>query len=278
MDMLLKGVPLQRTVGSDAVRITSLGNAKEDLLQTDEYGRIWQLRTWSVPYSDSMLITMSLPTPDGFVLMLMQVPTPLQALARDELTWITQYVYFSYEGTLKRWQEYLAQASVRPELMRSVELQIGYGKGIGVKSPRFQLLVPAGLLKIDADTRLILKTSFFPGGDKTVWDIAGVYLADGPQRTEWIDVLRRAKPPASLPEEFTARWRTMTTAAHPYDSVAYAITGAFQIESVANLKDISTGKSDVGYTLTVTAEGVHTPSSMKSKLETLAHGLTVFEH
>ena len=51
--------------------------------------------------------------------------------ARDELTWITQYVYFSYEGTLKRWQEYLAQASVRPELMRSLELQIGYGKGIG---------------------------------------------------------------------------------------------------------------------------------------------------
>jgi hypothetical protein len=42
MDLVLKGTPLQRQVGTDAVRITSLGSAAPDTTHVDRFGRTWQ--------------------------------------------------------------------------------------------------------------------------------------------------------------------------------------------------------------------------------------------
>src|SRR6185437_4223728 len=42
MDIALKGLTIRRVVGTDTVRVTSLGAATTDSLWTDHYGRRWQ--------------------------------------------------------------------------------------------------------------------------------------------------------------------------------------------------------------------------------------------
>ncbi len=56
MDLVLKGLALKRQVGAEAVRVTSLGKAEDGGTYTDHYGRIWQVRTWSIPYGDIVFI------------------------------------------------------------------------------------------------------------------------------------------------------------------------------------------------------------------------------
>jgi len=59
MDLLLKGYPVSRPVGSDSVRVTSMGEASEESWLTDDYQRKWQIRSWLVPYNDSVITTIA---------------------------------------------------------------------------------------------------------------------------------------------------------------------------------------------------------------------------
>src|SRR5262249_51197048 len=67
LDLLLKAYVVRRAVGSDSVRVTSLGKPKTASHLTDRWGRTWQVRDWAIPYDDQLLTVVSLPTPDGYV-------------------------------------------------------------------------------------------------------------------------------------------------------------------------------------------------------------------
>ncbi len=72
MDLLLRsGLSLNRTIGTATDKVTSLGKAQEESTSTDAYGRTWQVKLWAIPFDDSYLVTMNLPTPEGYVAMIM---------------------------------------------------------------------------------------------------------------------------------------------------------------------------------------------------------------
>ncbi|MDR0457940.1 MAG: trypsin-like peptidase domain-containing protein, partial [Burkholderiaceae bacterium] len=50
MDLLLKGIPFKRRVGSEEIRITSLGQPADEQNLTDAYQRHWQIKIWPMPY------------------------------------------------------------------------------------------------------------------------------------------------------------------------------------------------------------------------------------
>jgi hypothetical protein len=63
-----------------------------------------------------------------------------------------------------------------------VNLQLDYSRGLGVKSSRFEMLVPAAMLKLNANSALMLKYNYMRDGNATVWDLGGVYIADSDQK------------------------------------------------------------------------------------------------
>lgn len=65
MDLFLKAYTLRRPIGTDSVRVISLGKAIREDSHTDAYGRVWQSRNWAIPYEDSLLTVVSLSTPEG---------------------------------------------------------------------------------------------------------------------------------------------------------------------------------------------------------------------
>ena len=67
MDIALKALNVRRAVGTDQVRVTSVGSAVSDVTTTDSFGRKWQLRVWPLPYLDAYMVAQLLPTPDGYV-------------------------------------------------------------------------------------------------------------------------------------------------------------------------------------------------------------------
>jgi hypothetical protein len=277
MDFVLKGVQLHRQVGTDSVRIISLGAAATEAAYADAFGRTWQVRTWPIPYDHSVMVAIALPTPQGYVAIVSQRPRALEDLSTEEFQTLTGYVYVSFDGTLKQWREYMSAPLPRPDAVRALDLAIDYGKSLRLRSKRLTLAIADGLTKVDPESMLVAKFGYFEDGGAVVWDLAGVLLQDPERKGNWIDVIRHARPPASLPEAFTERWHTLETGAHPYTSSSYSTNGGTRIDAVQDFKDVSAGRRSIAYTVSVVAEGAQDQATMKHALDGVQQGLTVLE-
>lgn len=277
MDLLLKGNPVTRPMGTDSVRVTSMGKASDESWFTDDYQRKWQIRSWLVPFNDTVIITVALPTPDGMVMMMSLAPTTLRESVTKEMEALCAFFYVSYTGTLAQWHAFLDNPIALPATLSNVKIQFDYSRGLGIRSSRFETLVPVTVLKIDTDSVLMLKYSYMREGASTVWDLGGVYLADSAQNQKWVGLLRRLKPSPSMPEEMARSWRTMTTGTHPWDDVPFLTGGRTEINAMVNMKDVAAGKTNVGYTISLNSEGAQPITKMKNELSALQRGFTTIE-
>jgi serine protease Do len=277
MDMVLKGAPLQRHVGTDAVRITSLGGAALDTTHVDKFGRTWQLRAWYLPFNDTVILSIALPTPQGYVGILTQRPHWSEEIALEELRSYTGFVYISLVGTLKQWQDYMAAPLAQADVIRALAIECDYGKAFRFRSKRFNLSLVSGLPKVAADSALTLKFSYYEDGDNTVWDVGGLYLGDPERKNNGIDILRRQRPLPSFPEAMVDQWHKIENGEHPYTGLAYSTDGATRIESIQDLKEISAQHRSIAYTIAVVAEGTQDQPTMKRALDAAQRGLSVLE-
>ncbi len=187
------------------------------------------------------------------------------------------FFYVSYTGSLAQWRAFLGRPSVLPTTLSDVQIEFDYSRGIGIRSSRFQLLVPATVLTIDANSVLMLKYSYLRDGAKTVWDLGGIYVANNEQNQNWVGLLRRPEPSASMPEEFTRSWHTMSTGAHPWEGAAFLAGGRTECNAMVNAKDVAARKTNIGYTLSLNAEGTQPLNKIRNEFSALERGFKAME-
>ncbi|HWW20594.1 MAG TPA: hypothetical protein VNZ06_07295, partial [Steroidobacteraceae bacterium] len=209
LDLLLKGINLPRQVGTQAVRITSLGAAQQDALVHDHYGRTWQLRIWSLGFADVSLLAIALPTPDGYVGMASVVPGGLQDLQAEQIKFIADYFYLTYRGTLAQWQAFLARRDLMPDAFERVKLQYSPGGPLHLESARLQLDT-TGLVNLDAKSSLDLQMNYLVDRGKSQWDIAGVVLRPERGKKSHLALYRQSKPADDATKERRDRWEHMS--------------------------------------------------------------------
>lgn len=274
MDLILKGKSLFRPVGTDVVRVTSMGAAAEESWFTDAFRRKWQVRYWLSPYNDSAVISVALPTPDGMVMLLAATPTSIRETMVKEMELVCNFVYLSYTGTLSQWQAFLSETFALPASVSNLQFQVDYSRGLSVTSSRFRMNVPVDVLKVDANSVLMLKYSFMHDAAGVEWGLGGAYLADREQSQKWVGVLRREKPTPAMPEESAARWRTLTTSTHPWDGEPFMTGGRTETDQLANLADVVAGKTTIAYEMTLNVEGPQSIKLMKNQFMTLRLNFT----
>jgi hypothetical protein len=208
MDLLLKGVKTPRMIGTQAVRITSLGPALQESLLRDHYGRIWQLRTWSLGYVDAYVVVLALPTPDGYAGLMSATPSALVDTVTEVLKFLADYVYLTYTGTLPQWRVFLERRELRPALFDHITLQYDLQKGLRFESPRLQL-DSAGLLPLAAHTALDLQMAYMMDHGQVTWDVGGIVLSQDRDRKTWVGAYRQPEPGEDAPKEARERWEHM---------------------------------------------------------------------
>ena len=209
MDLVLKGLVLPRVVGSQAVRVTSAGPALQETLVHDAYGRVWQQRTYGIAYADMYLMTLALPTPDGYVGMLTLVPSGLAEVQTEGLKFLADYFYLSYTGSLPQWQAFLQRRELRPAVFDHIKLQYDYGKDVRFDSPRLQF-DSAGLGTISAQTSLDLRMTYMMDHGKVTWDVGGIELKPDRDKKSFIAAFRQPKPGEDAGKPVRDRWDHMT--------------------------------------------------------------------
>jgi len=208
MDLLLKGVKLPRMVGTQAVRITSLGPALQEAQLRDRFGRQWQLRTWAIGYADAYVETMALPTPDGYVGLINFLPSVMLDTVNEAARFFADYLYFSYEGSLPQWRAFLDRRDLRPAVLEHIKLQYDFGKALRFESPRLRLDT-GGVLDVSSESSFELRMTYMMDHGNLTWDVGGVVVNQDRDGKTYLAAYRQPKPDDDAGKEARERWEHM---------------------------------------------------------------------
>jgi serine protease Do len=278
MDLLLQGAPLQRHIGSEQVRITSIGKPTEERSFTDAYQRRWQVRVWPLAYDNSKLIAFLLPVPDGYAAMIRVVPARNEHEDTIDLYALTNFVYVSYSGTFAQWKEYLANTDLLPGTLSNIAIGFDYGNDFRYQSRRLGFAYTPKLQKIDQDSQLVLGMSYFEDQGKVTWDVSNVLVKSNIDNAERVGFNRHVAPSDDLDDSFRNSWNKVVQRSHPDDGVPYSENDMTYIGTVGGSPVNAAAKPDVLYTAFYGVDGPRPDDTMKDKLNQLVQKLQVNDH
>jgi TonB family protein len=279
MDSALKALDLRRQVGTDQVRVTSLGPAVQSGLFTDVYGRRWQDRVWAIPYLDSYTVGTLLPTPDGYSAILILLPSASLHIGMENLHLLANLMDVSYRGSLAQWQAALRRRSLLPKALEDVKLE--KTPTWTLKTPRFVSSVPGSVLPLKDDSPMGLTIGFMSAGTQTVWDIEEVRWEPDERHESAVILWRLAEPPADARLDIRNRFDSVRERRTPYDGAASRDSETtMQATRVLDVPGKAPGSmaSNPQYALTVRLAGLPQPSAVRESIADVAAVTQILEH
>jgi serine protease Do len=278
MDVALKSLNLRRQVGTDAVRVTSLGAAKSDATISDRYARIWQQRVWPVPYLDLYVTGLLLPTPDGYVAALALVPSANLRDFQKRLALFANQITLDYSGTLAQWQGFLAQPALLPQALKRITLSSANGWKLHVG--RFEMTVPPALLGLDQHSKLMLDMGFISEGAAVSWDVGGAWWYRNTEEKSYFGLWRQPRPPATATVELRNTFDDVRARHPPYDGEP--VPRPDGVFSVADLIEVPGTKSgtvaaDLAYVMDLGLEGRLTRAQIREQQQTGLKSIYILE-
>lgn len=275
MDLLLRGLYFSRSFGSERVRITSLGPAKEEAVHVDAYQRKWQVRRWNIEHSDEKIVTYALPQPDGFAILLNAADESASYMYELDMKTLSDYAFVSYYGTLKQWKEFLAARDMLPAALASVAIDADYGKRFSYRSARMSFSYPADLMKVAENSDLHLKLSYFLEDGRVVWDISSVTAGEDKDTSTFLMINRQPRPPESLPDNERWTWESLVSARMPYAGDAFYEKSRTVIASVlgAQRSRDELSAASVLYSVAYSVDGTQDKAQMAERLERFRAGV-----
>jgi serine protease Do len=278
MDLALKALNLRRQVGSDQVRVISLGAAQSDTVFTDPYGRKWQERVWGVPFMNFYLVALSLPTPDGYASFVVYAPSAALHEALDRGRLVAGQMDVSYIGTLAQWRSYLRRRALLPAGLSDVKLEST--PKWTLRSRRFVSSVPPEVLTISDKSQLSLIMGFMNDGPKVSWEIKEAWWNRDDRNIAAIGVWRRERPPGSAKLELRNKFASMHDRRSPYDGeITRETTEEYSVSRVLDVpgKKSGTVSPELLYGLTLHLDGHPTHNDADRSLQALAAATSVLE-
>lgn len=279
MDLILRGHPLYRTIGTENIKITSMGKAIEESVHTDRFGRKWLVRLWNIDYSDEQIALFALPIPGGFKGMMRIVSTGQMPGNVADLNVLADFTYISYYGTLAKWRDFLAQRDLLPQALSDIKIDFEYGKNFHYTSNRLNFSYGPDEMRITEQSDLKLRLSYFIENDKVVWDVTHVRIGDDKDNSIFFDLARNVQPPKQLDDKFKSGWGKIAQRQYPYNKTAFfmdnrtLIGDVFARNLTAKLVD-----SRLLYTAIFSAEGSLEQKDVEKKLDRFMDKMTVTEN
>jgi TonB family protein len=279
MDIALRALNLRRPVGTDQVKVVSLGPATTDATTTDTYGRKWQVRVWPVPFRDMYLVALLLPTPDGYAGLIQYAPSIRLREAKLESALLANQVTVTYEGTINQWRAFLARQALLPDALKAVKLESG--STLELHTRRFETSVPASLLTTDAHSELVLDMNYTLDGAQVVWDIGGACWYRDAQEKAFVGLWRKPRPPPTAKLDMRRRFDDMEARRSPYDgSPVRATSDALEIWMSIQAPGTKGGmaSSDVVYALNMRLDGHPSAEELAARQAAALESTRILEH
>jgi hypothetical protein len=259
-----------------------MGRGLEGYRFTDSYGRIWVVNTWLTEYDDRKVVTFSLPVPGGCIVMLRTDQTGnVDQGDIPDLKVLSDFIYVSYFGAFKEWQEFLTMKDILPSIFSTIHIQIKNGEVFRYQSKRLTLSYSPDVIRISDKSSLQVDFSYFQEEGRTVWDVNGMVITEEKYNQTSYVVYRMMKPPKELGDQYQSNWENMVERRFPYNRSAYhkdKMTLISTIHSRSGKPEKEDAPSgSVLYTVGFIKEGDLDQKQMEAKLDLFIRNLVVYE-
>ncbi len=276
MDLILKGFYIPRQIGTEKIKITSLGKAHEEYPFIDSYGRKWLERTWLLEFSDEKFVTFSLPVPGGCITLLMAGQTGLVDNGYiPDLKILTNFIYLSYDGTLKQWQEFLKIKDILPAAFSSIDISFDYNNAFHYKSKRLSFSYPSDVMDITEKSFMKLMFSYFKEKDKTAWDVSIISIIESKGNETSFSITRNIEPAKELSDKYRDDWNNIVIQKFPFNKSAYYKDKTTNIATIIKKSDV---KIPILYSVVYSKDGKAEQRKMEARLDKFIQNLTVYEY
>ncbi len=265
LDTLLKSDIVRRSVGGERIRVTSLGKPTQDTIYTDRWQRRWQMRKWDIPFGNSVLLTLSLPVPDGYVTIARYTPPRLAHDYETDLKTMLDFIGVGYHGKLSEWKDFLRESMLLPATFDTIKIDFDDAKTFRYQSKRVSFTVPNDVQPVAADNLLVLGFSFVGENGKFTWDVGDIRLNRDANEPDRIVVQRQVAPSDDMDDASKHNWSKLIQRQHPYDGEVRTENDESRITSV-----VGNDKSPTSaYTVFIGVSGSKNATDLKRKLAQL---------
>ena len=279
MDTLLKGLGLTRPVGIDKVRITSFGKAEKESVFTDSYQRKWLVRSWILEFADERMVVFALPVPGGCIAMMRNSSTAFTGGTMMDLKTLADFIYVSYNGSMKQWREFLAMKELLPEAFATMDISFDADRRFKYRSGRLSLALDDGTLNLSEKSELRLNFGYFRESGRTVWDVKDVVVREDENSSTFVEVSRQTRPPRELDDRYKSTWEKLAGRKLPFNRVPFAVDKSTAIATVLTGSPSagSLGDAAVLYHIDFVREGTRQNSEMETSLDRVLGNLVILD-
>lgn len=276
-ELFLHGYNLYREIGSQKIRITSMGKAQDERMHKDSYGRKWMVRSWPLEYVDEKIVAFLLPVPGGFVGMMKKGDTGfIENGAIPDLKVLTDFVYMSYSGKLKEWDEFLKSGELLPSSFANLQVDFKTGKYLSYRSQRLAFKQGTDIMSIDDENELKLLFGYYRENGKVIWDTGGIIVSEAKGNKDSYSIYRRTRPSEKLRDTYKKDWESIVKREFPFNNSAFNKDGTtiiLNVHGASSVPKTTPFLYTVGYAKNGTAE----QKEMEEQLKKLDNTIEVLE-
>jgi len=276
MDLILKGIEYNRTIGSEQIRITSLGKADETQEYVDDYSRRWTIRVWNIAYADMKMASISLPVPGGCIAIIRLDDTANFSSHIIDMKALANFTYVSYYGTLSEWQELMKFKEKLPEQIRRLNFSYVNGKSFKFSSPRFNFSYGSDIMKITPDSDMQIDLAYFRENGKVIWDVSTVAMGEDKNNRTVFTVQRAIKPTKRMKDEAQSNWNDIVQRNWPNNGQVHFDNGR-TMASIVHDTQVKPEKAGISYLVFYAEEGKVKDDVVSRKLAGIDSKLSIVE-
>jgi len=280
MDIYLKGVNHSRKLGSESIRISSLGSPVLSEKHVDRYDRTWFLNVWLINYDDKILAVMTLPSPNGVTGVSLVADSYKCNSVVNDFKVMADFLQLSFEASVSEWVEYLACSDSIPYIFRNITAKINAADGFVFRTPGFTVKLDDTVMEVSGDSLLKVDMGYFAAGKKISWGFRRILLKKSTDSLDYLSIGKEIHPVADLPREVQENWDRIIARKHPFTGRPYSSEG------LTILCDIHKKYQDTGldssvldhlYTVTIVTESVVNEEDFKKRFGDLVNSISITE-
>ncbi|MCL1817828.1 MAG: serine protease, partial [Spirochaetaceae bacterium] len=273
MDLILKGVKMERTLGNTGkYRILSYGEPETVTEYRDSQKRLWLRAYWLLAYEDAYLIAYILPTPSGPVVVMTKLPT-----ANVRYDWdidaTCDHVQAAFRADFDEWKTFLARPHWGPEFLSGLRFTWS-GKDIVLEYPGLSLKAGEDVFGWTASSALFLAPGYYTQDGKLGFGIRKTVLQRDIRGRDYVVLYKNIKPAPGLGAKAGESWGDLLEARYPFDGIP-RLSGKDNTGSAGAILPQKQPSEDVRYSLYLAMENPGSEDAVRVRLSALEKGITV---
>jgi hypothetical protein len=272
MDLILKGVNMERTLGPGKYRVLSYGEPVSVNEYRDSQKRLWIRAQWLLAFEDTYLITYILPTPSGPVV----VMTKLSAtdIRYDwDIDTICNHLQVAYQADFSEWKEFLKNPKWIPDFLSR------FNFGWDEKAGNLSLSYPGTSIEAGADifswtprSTLFFAPGYYREGEKLSYAIRRTVLQQDFRGRNYAILDRNIRPDSRLGQKSLESWNDILEARYPFDGVPRLSTRD-NTGSAGAILPQEKFSEDIRYSLYFSMENPAGTEVVENRLSALVNGI-----